>query len=574
MPIRFTANLAKARKLHRRRIFAGMRVSVESQRGSYRRWGDPHSAEHGKTLMKFDYGYLRGSLGTDGDHVDVYLGPNELATHVYIVDQACKVRGSRAGDGLPWPKFDEQKVMLGFDSMADARAAYLAHYDDPRFLMGIREMPLGEFRAKVVDKAHHGYVLKSGGGSHKYTSKKPDGHGGWDYTYPDDHVGPRAHSMHLSGKIFGGEDRSEAVHVTHLGDGTVRVSQHDDAKYGPVMPASSLKHFLNDLRGHVDLPESKNKAINAVVTGKARLLGKGDDGIAFHVGDQVVKVSTTVPFQPFNQGHRSPEDAVSMLRGQVEVGNTLADAGVPGIQRSEFVQHGDKGFQIKPFVEIPDKLTKEHLDAAHASILEMHAKGYALNDDVQVGIEGDRAVLFDIGKAAAGASENQKRADLDNLAYLYKKNGETPPASAKRRDAVWDVMVHNRAVKLAATDEMAAIKHLDQSAEHRSAWIKTNVSDEAKQKSMLRDINASYRETETAIYAAADAAAKTKKSEPRYVLSKGAHKYIEKHPDGRGGWDYTYAARGPHADAQAHLTPHARKPGAKGCSQCKGRGKV
>lgn len=564
-------------------MFAGLRVSVETQTGAYRHWYDAHAGQAGKTRMLYDYGYIRGSLGTDGDHVDVYLGPDENAPNVYIVDQAKKPRGSHAGDGLPWPAFDEQKVMMGFASIEDAQRAYLAHYNDPRFLLSIRTMPLGEFRSKVTSKAHHGYVIKAGlakAGGHKYLSRKPDGKGGWVYTYPEDHQGPRAHHLRVHEAITGGDAHEGELHVTHLGDGTVRVSEHEDGRYGPTMPAESLKHMKNDLAGVVDVPASKNAAIEAVRTGKAKLLGKGDDGIAFKAGDQVVKVSTTVPFQPFNHGHRSPEDAAAMLREQSKLGNELADAGVPGMQRSTFVEHGDKGFQIKPFVEIPEKLSREQLDKARASLLAMHEKGYALNDDVQVGIEpGGRVVMFDIGKAAPARGEgihDEKRADLDRLAHLYKKHGHEPPAETRRMDAVWASFAHKRALKIAAeSGEEAALDHIDAEHAKRKKWIEEHVDHEAKRKSMLLSLDADRTESELAVFKAIDSAAK-KSGRPRFVLAKGVHKYVSRKPDGKGGWTYEYAdaKRGAHAEAQAHLTEHARKPGTKPCTQCKGRGKI
>ena len=48
--------------------------------------------------MKHDYGYIRGTKGTDGDHIDVYLSDNPTAGNVYVVDQV----NQRTGD------FDEQ----------------------------------------------------------------------------------------------------------------------------------------------------------------------------------------------------------------------------------------------------------------------------------------------------------------------------------------------------------------------------------------------------------------------------------------------------------------------------------
>lgn len=103
--------------------------------------------------MHYDYGYLRQTEGTDGDHVDVYVGPNTKSEKVFVIDQNKKppyqVRGG-------WPDFDEQKVMLGFDSAKEAKAAYLKQYNDPRFFRSLKEMPMEEFRQKVLDRENHG----------------------------------------------------------------------------------------------------------------------------------------------------------------------------------------------------------------------------------------------------------------------------------------------------------------------------------------------------------------------------------------------------------------------------------
>lgn len=134
----------------KRRRFAGLDVSVENPAGSYRR-GQDRAGKTWETRMLYDYGYIRGTLGVDGDHVDCYLGPNEDAPMVYIVHQR------RYGD---WDKFDEDKCMLGFDSQEDAIAAYLKHYDDPRFLGPVTAMPTAEFREKVMATKNAPQMIK------------------------------------------------------------------------------------------------------------------------------------------------------------------------------------------------------------------------------------------------------------------------------------------------------------------------------------------------------------------------------------------------------------------------------
>ena len=196
------------------------------------------------------------------------------------------------------------------------------------------------------------------------------------------------------------------------------------------MSKESFRHFKNDVAGKVDLPGHKRAEIDAVVSGKAKLLGKGDDGIAFQVGDLVVKVSTTVPFHPDNQGHRTPTEAQTMLQRQVEVGNMLADKGIKGIQRSEYVEHGDKGFQIKPWVEIPEKWTRAELDEIQTIVRKVHEAGYSINDEIQAGKDPKTGaiVMFDVGKAAAITSHDRIYGDIagdnDRLKMLYRASGE------------------------------------------------------------------------------------------------------------------------------------------------------
>lgn len=151
-----TLVITKARKLDRRRQFQGLDISVENQCGSYRCWKDAFAGTEGRTLMRHDYGYIRGTKGTDGDHVDVYVGPNKNATHAYVITQ------------MKPPHFlevDEQKVMLGFDTGGDAEAAYRMHYDNPGFFGMMSAMPMGEFRAQVLNKQNHGTLVKGADGS-------------------------------------------------------------------------------------------------------------------------------------------------------------------------------------------------------------------------------------------------------------------------------------------------------------------------------------------------------------------------------------------------------------------------
>lgn len=136
-------------KLQGRKKFAGFNISIENKKGSYREGTDPDGHKW-RVKMYHDYGYIRGSVGTDGDHVDCYLGDNEDAKKVYIVHQ----------QNPDNKEYDEDKCMIGFNTLAEAKAAYLKQYDKPGFLQSITTMDLEEFREKVLH-TNKGEMIKS-----------------------------------------------------------------------------------------------------------------------------------------------------------------------------------------------------------------------------------------------------------------------------------------------------------------------------------------------------------------------------------------------------------------------------
>lgn len=134
-------------KLDGEQKFRGLDIAIENSKGSTRTWKDAFGKETGSTFMHHAYGYIRRTKGTDDDHVDVYVGPDEAAENVFIVNQMRKP---------DFKTFDEQKVMLGFPDAAAAKAAYLKQYNDPRFFGSMKAMPFEEFKMKVLSKKNFG----------------------------------------------------------------------------------------------------------------------------------------------------------------------------------------------------------------------------------------------------------------------------------------------------------------------------------------------------------------------------------------------------------------------------------
>lgn len=96
-------------------------ITIEQPKGSVRSGVDANGNKW-ETTMQNTYGYIRGTEGVDGDHIDVFLSDDIdgwNGSRVFVVDQYNE-------DG----SFDEHKVMLGFNETDDAEAAYFANYDN------------------------------------------------------------------------------------------------------------------------------------------------------------------------------------------------------------------------------------------------------------------------------------------------------------------------------------------------------------------------------------------------------------------------------------------------------------
>ena len=144
---------AKAGNYKKRRVpWRGLEIAVENEPGSTRSGTDPTGKPWSITMANA-YGYLCRTLGVDGDEFDCYLGPDPGgASMVYVV--TCMTPGD-------WDKPDEQKAMIGFPSEDAAMAAFLKHYDDPRFLGPVVGMPADEFVEKVKATRKRPALIKS-----------------------------------------------------------------------------------------------------------------------------------------------------------------------------------------------------------------------------------------------------------------------------------------------------------------------------------------------------------------------------------------------------------------------------
>lgn len=119
----------------------GFDITIENPKGSVRSGVDADGKPWSVT-MNNTYGYIRGTEGVDGDHIDVFLG--DSGNNVYVVDQLNTETGA----------FDEHKVMYGFNSTEEATKAYLSNYSSEwQGLGAISEVSKESFK-KWIDSSH------------------------------------------------------------------------------------------------------------------------------------------------------------------------------------------------------------------------------------------------------------------------------------------------------------------------------------------------------------------------------------------------------------------------------------
>jgi hypothetical protein len=130
----------------------GLDISIETPQGGVRR--GPVDEATGKpaweVTMPAHYGYIKGTVGGDGEHVDVTMGPRTKALFdgkpseaagepVFIVDQIDPKTG----------KFDEHKALIGFHTEAEATRAYDESFSDgsgPSRRGAVTEKTFGDFK--------------------------------------------------------------------------------------------------------------------------------------------------------------------------------------------------------------------------------------------------------------------------------------------------------------------------------------------------------------------------------------------------------------------------------------------
>jgi hypothetical protein len=99
----------------------GLGITIENPKGS-KRSGTDKNGKSWSCKMPCAYGYVKGTVGADKDHVDCFIGDKKGSPMAFLIDQ----KDSETG------KFDEHKIMLGFMSEEKALNAYRKSFSDSK----------------------------------------------------------------------------------------------------------------------------------------------------------------------------------------------------------------------------------------------------------------------------------------------------------------------------------------------------------------------------------------------------------------------------------------------------------
>jgi hypothetical protein len=120
----------------------GVEISIEWPKGSVRKYKEDGIMQDGK-LMQASYGYVPDTITADGEELDVYVGANRRSTNVYLLLQKPTPWDIEQNNLEP-----EEKYMLGFEDMEEARKAFMGSMPQ-RFFKNIREVDWEYFIRRI-----------------------------------------------------------------------------------------------------------------------------------------------------------------------------------------------------------------------------------------------------------------------------------------------------------------------------------------------------------------------------------------------------------------------------------------
>lgn len=115
----------------------GLPIVVETKAGHTR------IGKSFRVTMPADYGFIKDTIGADGDEIDCYIGPNFNSQKIFIINQS----------QIDSSKFDEHKCMIGYNNELEALSDYWkGHTVAGKIFMSMVQMSIKQFKSWLKEK--------------------------------------------------------------------------------------------------------------------------------------------------------------------------------------------------------------------------------------------------------------------------------------------------------------------------------------------------------------------------------------------------------------------------------------
>lgn len=384
----------------------GYDVTIENPKGSVRSGVDRNGQEWSVT-MNNTYGYIRGTEGMDGDHIDVYLSDdieNWDGKRVFVIDVYNE-------DST----FDEHKVMLGFNNAADAFTNYVRNYN-PGFFNNRRtqvsDVSSEAFR-KWIDSSHRKTKPFA-----EYKSVNKDGAQNEGNTLANeahelfsDIIAQSTHNVEINDSGISETDNTLYAPIKVDGKDTSLSLYQEEPAHSSEEPIVGVSFYRDGMtyQEAADLSDEYNKYVGE------RVCADGSDELAINFGsiDEAVRFEEWLndnrgvrfreadnEISDFAQKHNLNEKDVQDYADYMRQGNLNGASGAfHDIRRK--IRIDNKGVSLGQFVKIFSPIRKE-LYEKFGNIDEMREQY------VQHELE-ERSVMEAARKRAEEAAEAERR---------------------------------------------------------------------------------------------------------------------------------------------------------------------
>lgn len=205
-----------------------------------------------------------------------------------------------------------------------------------------------------------------------------------------------------------------------------------DSRHEWRAPTALVPQLVHDLRGELHgAPTSPDPTLNRALRGEGRFLGKGDQGVAVRVGDEVVKAATIAPYHPEN-GIRSREQANQNLEREQAAHDLLAQH--PLTPACRLVHHQGRTYLVKPYLSPAGRLSGDELEQVQDYVNALHEAGWDHGDEIELGRDPTGQIkMIDLGMARP-TRDGEHEGDHMRLDRLFENHGQQRTPSGRELD--------------------------------------------------------------------------------------------------------------------------------------------